>query len=76
MKSYIETLKTREELINQLAEIEKQILSYKYTLSKNTIKNVETTITIKSKVKTKTKSKKVEIKTKQSFFPNRLIRKT
>ena len=29
-----------------------------------------------SKVKTKTKSKNVEIKTKQSFFPNRLIGKS
>ena len=29
----------------------------------------------KSKVKPKTKSKKVEIKTKQSYFPNRLIGK-
>ena len=62
MKSYIETLKTREELINQLAEIEKQILSYKYTLSKNTIKNVETTITIKSKVKTKKDRVKHKVK--------------
>ena len=30
----------------------------------------------KSKVKTKTKSKKVEIKTKQTYFPNRLIGKS
>ena len=30
----------------------------------------------KSKAKTKTKSKKVEIKTKQSYFPNRLIGKS
>ena len=30
----------------------------------------------KSKVKTKTKSKKVDIKTKQSYFPNRLIGKS
>ena len=30
----------------------------------------------KSKVKAKTKSKKVEIKTKKSYFPNRLIGKS
>ena len=30
----------------------------------------------KSKVKTKTKSKKVEIKTKQTYFPNRLMGKS
>ncbi len=30
----------------------------------------------KNKVKTKTKSKKVEIKTKQRYFPNRLIGKS
>ena len=30
----------------------------------------------KNNVKTKTKSKKVEIKTKQSYFPNRLIGKS
>ena len=30
----------------------------------------------KSKVKTKIKSKKVEIKTKQTYFPNRLIGKS
>ena len=30
----------------------------------------------KSKAKTKTKSKKVEIKSKQSYFPNRLIGKS
>ena len=30
----------------------------------------------KSKLKTKTKSKKVEIKTKQTYFPNRLIGKS
>ena len=62
MKSYIETLKTRDELIKQLAEVEKQILSYKYTLSKNTIKHIGTTITIKSKVKTKNDRIKNKVK--------------
>ena len=30
----------------------------------------------KSKVKTKTKSKKIDIKTKQTYFPNRLMGKS
>ena len=54
MKStqYIQTIKKREQLIKQLADIEKKLITYKYKSAKKNITKISTTISIKSKIKT------------------------